>query len=1743
MFTPEWPSEDNCQLATDTAGEDMEGETNSTSYHDSQIANDEIQSNKDSELESSFKTSEDDSQNLHAPSQNGNFYNKKPAVEEQEHTDDGLDQLPIHIFGSLKSEENSNSSEEIEITHDAFTRGTTVTKEGHFSSSKTNETNDDSGGWTATFPDTLETKTSNPEEHFAQGTNEEPMDEQDWQMKNFNENDSSHTEEDEEVHSSTDVTTDNNLSTFSGGDIWTTDAFAFEGSPLKDLLDSQNYSLVDLLAQDELLQELRGCLPVLVEYFGKPEVVAGLVECLVCDVPKSKHEWIKKEEERRKKAKEMRKSSLTSPTRCAPTVEVNSPDTENNDGSVEAYWNSPKKDTSPGDWIFNRHQDDEEQPKEEEERTPEEEYDLKFVRYPYMACEVICSEVGATIDVLVDGYVDDIMINDDDDSLLGDNDPKRCFKEESFKGDDAYNEIDLYLDDDNIPGQQNDGSLPTEERGNCGTEKQSDQQRTPQRRILDLLFSVLIDTPPASLDDRRAGYFEKVLVVLFRKRSQAMSDYMNTPLIITSNSAGMAKKMSAKTDSAAKIGFADAISHLAIDKTSTIRTSSYVSLSQQFNAEDLSSRLLTPSESLSDSPPHTPTTQFVNPLESQQRPIPSPSLEAKILSPNSPPMLMCALFDHLHSHSMMHIVQRLLLPSPAREQQNSKEEEKSGNSALDKSTIGSDDDNLTNVMNNEFMNAINQMNDIDEKEDSDDEDLENEMNHLFRCNWSESPAHALELLLARLEGRTEPFLLQYGFPVGYDASQRDNRVTTNSGDIDESREEDKQEAILSCSQHASEILITIIQSSSLDSAVMISLSTDPALDRILKIASLQGTQSETNGTPVFVPYESTMTCAMTVVESLALQLGGYGSVDNTVAGNDRNDKSETTLQTPLSPEPISDPNAPVYLIELGPHTPPTVSSLSCRAAPTIATPNTLVKHLPTFLAELSDLLSHPVTKTWKIPAQYTHNEPRPLLGTSRLRILRVLESLVLLGNPSIDAVLIGSDCLEQCMNLFWEFEWCSMLHQSAANLLVHLFESKENRAELQNYFLVRCRLLERLMEAFDVSPKVSSDSTSSSATTDIDATNKLKKLLGVGEPPKADGNEELGEYGESPNYGGAVLAMKSLYRSEQLTSSLESERGSESSNEERDVDEDEAGAIVHVSDDDVDSAMDAILEISNETGKSIPATETGEMGEDRPQEASLLNNSTSVPSKEVQVSHAGSQVAPFRRGYMGHVMIICQALVNVCNNQSSDDQPGEGYDTKNLKDTGTSIDPSPSFEFESSPALSSSEDELNTKKLKKQSPLCQAGEGVNRLEPSLTEDILFCPTSPILKAPSSPTVTNDNALSQSNAGLEKPLQAASIIRQDPIYAKWQNFVSTVFASEMSVQAKPLGGEHATSDSNVNEGRFSGIIEDNSDNDFLGVTTDNGVFTGFEDGMIVGELDMDENDLDIAASMMEALRLPPSHDDSSEFDTCEASSSPPLGHNRKRGVIGGGALIGVSDQNPFSLQETSSSTKGSGIANFGSVIQRPTVKDYVYDDPLGGVNPFGSDDSSDEEENETDGVKTPNEDVFMSDAMVISNGTGESSSRKDNMNRSASIDSTDEDESSPPVMDLFAGNFSFEEKNESTPSLPSNDDSTWANFANFESEFEPTPIGPPSDSNETDAVSHYPDDYFAPLRLSEPEAISGDPFAIPKTVFDLVDTLQDELEHDRILHSTNENGATVQSSAKTMSNDNISATDGSFNRYT
>ena len=1300
------------------------------------------------------------------------------------------------------------------------------------------------------------------------------------------------------------------LSSFGGGDIWTTEGFSFE-SPLKDLLDSNVYSLVDLLEQDELLQELRGCEDRLISYFSKPEVVAGLVECIICEVPyvneeRGKERWCGEEKERRERIAAEKQGGMN----INDISQLNgSIDTDNNTGpnsscdptildttnEIEATWNSPFKNPQ---LVSSKHE-----ATTENQLSLEEEYDLRYFRYPYMACEVLCSDVGDTLDVLVNGCVQDLTIDDDDDSLLNGSNGVTLEESKSQEKEELYDNIDVSLDTLNGNSSSELNNHRSQQLNPPPTPR---NQPLQNRRILDLLFSVLVDTPPSSLDDRRAGYFEKLLIILFRKYSQTMSDYMNTPLIEIN------------------------MSKAKIHRTSIIESDTNNGVDDSADVP-----LMPPSM---DSAGTEDESQLVS---SSLRPLLSPIKTQLPVSDNpcvnAPPMLMCALFDNLHSHSIMHVVQRLLLPSAARQQQKPKEINAKSNEDTGSCSPNSD-------MNVRFMNAISEMNNAADQNHNDDEegiaddDIDNPIDHLFQCDWSEHPQHALELLLSRLEGQVrQPYLMKYNFPTGYDESllQAENGADSSNGEI--------YDAKMSCAQHASEILIGIIQNSALDSAAIVALSSEPFLSQIIQMSSFS---SGSKKMQTLVPYESTMTCAMSVLEHLILQLGGYGAVTVPAASGSSTENGKS------SPSLMKEIDTSFSLTELGPHT-PVASPAPLDVNPTVATTATLLSHLPNLLEDFSSLLVHPDAKSWSTPVQYTHNQSQPILGTIRIRIIRLVESLVLLGDPVADLLIQQSDCLECCLNLFWKFEWCSMLHQSVTNFVVHILEAGDDRAGLQDYLIVRCQLLERVLNSFtsDASPK-----------------NEL--------------NQRREIEGKKTNDDALVMAMKTMYTNH-VASSLESLDGSESDNDNscrgRLVDVDENEAVALVSEDDIESAIEKEEQDNQAMNTSLNSSST-------PEESAISD----APANDNQLS--------YRRGYMGHVIIISQALVKASNITSHNNITHNNQSEKSQENGLWQVD-----DLLQNAIMTTEFEHCAVHLLSEESP----PSSKKRLDTSPTRigdnDL---PMSPISEAPCS--LNDVESIAQSPFDCQpgedlhddvSHLQMA--IRQHPLAERWTSFVSTTLACEISLQSSPLGGQHMNKDSAASvssdsKNGFASIINDEPDSDFLG---HKGVF-----GIIDGDFDMNEAEIDIAAEMMESL-------------TFNSNSKDPQ-TNGNNGMTNG-TLTGNEGSNGHARN----------IGNFGSLIQSSSCstesKGYVYDDPLGCVCQFENGDSSDEED--TDFAPKAGDKVIEKKSLSKSN-------------------STDDEDLAPPVLDLFTGNFAVNFTNDqSEPSTEqvSSPDITWANFANFD----------------------------------------------------------------------------------------------------
>ncbi|KAG7355772.1 SIT4 phosphatase-associated protein [Nitzschia inconspicua] len=1046
------------------------------------------------------------------------------------------------------------------------------------------------------------------------------------------------------------------------GDIWCSGAFSFE-SPLKDLLDSGEYTLEQLLAEDELLQELRGMHPQLIEFLSSEESVAGLIQYAILppegtpphklSSPASHIDQSLVVEKNEGEIRGDDKDAVADVTKNGESEETDPPSsTETSAAEAE-----PTKELA----MLLRGEDVVQDKIPVPTQTEQEERDALYVRFPYMACEVICCEVDGIVDVLVSGFVPASM------------EQQRAIRNRK----------------EEIPANEN----------NQVTEKTSEQHSDPRgRSILDLLFSILNDSEPGEIDDYRAGYFDKILSVLFRKRPHEMSDYINSG------------------------------------------------------------------------------------------------------GGRGGDVLMAAMFKHLYSHSIMQIVQRLLLPQQPLPPKSEQQEE--GEDLFMDSMEGADIDGLGS----------------------------------FRCDWSQSQK-ALEMLLNCL--------------IGDDIAPQ----------IDQ--DEEKK---LSLYQNASEVLITIIQNSQLTSPTLYALTADPVLERLVVAAT-----ATENG--IFSNHDSRLTCAMNVLESLILQLGGYGSVGTMpFPEEDEGDLDMGVSEVPTSggdEEPAAEA-APVF--KPGAPEPSGTEEL-------FATTETLILHLPEMLSSLSGLLQYRGADEWVSPMQFSKSQPQKILGSSRLRIVRLLESLVLLGDPNVDAILCSSDCLEVCLDLFWKFQWCSMLHQSVANLLVHVFEGQNARSELQSYFVDRCNLLGRLMDSFWEGTEDCIPSPANISNAEISLTLMNQK----------DGTCEF-----------------------QPISSVVSEKGS--------ADND----ILPVSDDDVDAAMeqqeDAISSLPLD-----PESSTGEQqqGDDGP-------GCNDVPD------HTPAQ--SFRLGYMGHVIIICQALVHACTN----DGKSEGASLAGVTTTE-----------ESNGELETFVNKMNGE----EQALHSHQNNVTALERGRAGESVATEDTPSMV----------------------PLVLAQLVDAHPLSKNWQEFIGTTLATETAIQSSPLGGfQGGAQGSDMLQSHRPGLAEGGAYDD------DDGASPLPPRGLLVGGdvIDMDDNDLDVAASMMAGMRL---HQPDGSTD------------DRSRDL-----LSGITSQS-------------NGLPQGG----------YVFDDPLGDGR-FGKFDAVDDQD-----------DSSSDEESELSGNTGDSGGAT-----AEGIANDTSEEIDAPVMDLFAGNFAdFGEKAD-----VEGQNGTWSDFANFDDAF-------------------------------------------------------------------------------------------------
>ena len=335
---------------------------------------------------------------------------------------------------------------------------------------------------------------------------------------------------------------------------------------------------------------------------------------------------------------------------------------------------------------------------------------------------------------------------------------------------------------------------------------------------------------------------------------------------------------------------------------------------------------------------------------------------------------------------------------------------------------------------------------------------------------------------------------------------------------------------------------------------------------------------------------------------------------------------------------------------------------------------------------------------------------------------------------------------------------------------------------------------------------------------------------------------------------------------------------------------------------------------------------------------------------------------PFRMGYMGHIIIICQSLDHACGIEDKSNNESDGHFEVDVE---AGLDESNlSSSLEESQVLSTNlNEEADVKDFHSDELFQEQDESYN--QPT------YSTRPPISSFGEQPNILN-------------------LLQQHSLYTQWNSFRQTTLASETAVQNSSLGSFNIQNESTANEDSHDGF---GMNGDYSGEesTFDEVPNNEMEPGFVVnnGDFDLDDTDLDIAASMMESMSLQTSGDPT--FSEENDSGFTNNRHHRQRGVIAG---QGAGNGN---------------VADFGTVVQmHQKPGEYLYDDPLGGARQFSeSEDSIDDDFPEFE----------------------ENSKSQDDEN-----DSNDD----VPVMNLFAGNFNFDDAL-ATSNGEENEDTAWANF--------------------------------------------------------------------------------------------------------
>mmetsp|Transcript_18562 Transcript_18562/g.45586 ORF Transcript_18562/g.45586 Transcript_18562/m.45586 type:complete len:649 (-) Transcript_18562:1451-3397(-) len=89
----------------------------------------------------------------------------------------------------------------------------------------------------------------------------------------------------------------------------------------------------------------------------------------------------------------------------------------------------------------------------------------------------------------------------------------------------------------------------------------------------------------------------------------------------------------------------------------------------------------------------------------------------------------------------------------------------------------------------------------------------------------------------------------------------------------------------------------------------------------------------------------------------------------------------------------------------------------------------------------------------------------PPMGSIRLKVIDVLHALISLADPVVEEHIVQSKVLPICLDLFFKYEWCNLLHNTVKQMLDAVLTV--GGTEIKKCLFTDCDLLGRIMKTFE----------------------------------------------------------------------------------------------------------------------------------------------------------------------------------------------------------------------------------------------------------------------------------------------------------------------------------------------------------------------------------------------------------------------------------------------------------------------------------------------------------------------------------------------------------------------------------------------------------------------------------------------------------------------------------------------------